>query len=144
MLTANDIMLVRASFARVMPIKNAAADLFYDRLFEVAPQLRRMFPADLHEQKRKLMAMLATAVGGLNDLEALVPKVKALGARHVGYGARAADYDVVGEALLWTLERGLGEAFTPDVRAAWTKVYGVLAATMQAGAAELSDMQAAE
>jgi len=90
------------------------------------------------------MGMLATAVGGLNDLEALVPKVKALGARHVGYGARAADYDVVGEVLLWTLERGLAEAFTPEVRAAWTKVYGVLAATMQAGAAELSDMQAAE
>jgi hemoglobin-like flavoprotein len=144
MLTANDIMLVRASFARVLPIKNAAADLFYDRLFEVAPELRRMFPADLHQQKQKLMAMLATAVGGLTDLEALVPKVKALGARHVGYGARAADYNVVGEALLWTLERGLGEDFTPEVRAAWTKVYGVLAATMQAGAAEAADMQAAE
>lgn len=144
MLTANEIMLVRASFARVVPIKNAAADLFYDRLFEVAPQLRRIFPADLRAQKLKLMGMLATAVGGLNDLEALVPKIKALGARHVGYGARAADYDVVGEVLLWTLERGLAEAFTPEVRAAWTKVYGVLAATMQAGAAELADMQAAE
>jgi len=144
MLTANEIMLVRASFARVVPIKNAAADLFYDRLFEVAPQLRRIFPADLRAQKLKLMGMLATAVGGLNDLEALVPKIKALGARHVGYGARAADYNVVGEVLLWTLERGLADAFTPEVRAAWTKVYGVLAATMQAGAAELSDMQAAE
>ncbi|MFL6974740.1 MAG: globin family protein [Xanthobacteraceae bacterium] len=143
-MTANDIMLVRASFARVVPIKNAAADLFYDRLFEVAPQLRRIFPADLRAQKLKLMGMLATAVGGLNDLEALVPKVKALGARHVGYGARAADYNVVGEVLLWTLERGLADAFTPEVRAAWTKVYGVLAATMQAGAAELADMQAAE
>jgi hemoglobin-like flavoprotein len=144
MLTANDIMLVRASFARVVPIKNAAADLFYDRLFEVAPQLRRMFPADLRQQKQKLMAMLATAVGGLTDLETLVPKVKALGARHGGYGVRAADYNVVGEVLLWTLERGLADAFTPEVRAAWTKVYGVLAATMQAGAAELSDLQAAE
>ncbi|MFL6802892.1 MAG: globin family protein [Xanthobacteraceae bacterium] len=143
-MTANDIMLVRASFARVVPIKNAAADLFYDRLFEVAPQLRRIFPADLRAQKLKLMGMLATAVGGLNDLEALVPKVKALGARHVGYGARAADYNVVGEVLMWTLERGLADAFTPEVRAAWTKVYGVLAATMQAGAAELADMQAAE
>ncbi|MFL4976961.1 MAG: globin family protein [Xanthobacteraceae bacterium] len=143
-MTANDIMLVRASFARVMPIKSAAADLFYDRLFEVAPQLRRIFPADLRAQKLKLMGMLATAVGGLNDLEALVPKVKALGARHVGCGARAADYNVVGEVLLWTLERGLADAFTPEVRDAWTKVYGVLAATMQAGAAELADMQAAE
>jgi|SRR5215510_13060785 len=144
MLTADDVTVVRASFARVAPIKNAAADLFYDRLFEVAPQLRRMFPADLHEQKRKLMAMLAAAVDGLDDLDALVPKVKALGARHVGYGAGAADYNVVGEVLLWTLERGLGGAFTPEVRAAWTKIYDVLAATMQAGAAELSEMQAAE
>jgi hemoglobin-like flavoprotein len=144
MLTADDIMLVRASFARVVPIKTAAADLFYGRLFEVAPQLRKLFPADLHGQKQRLMAMIATAVGALNDLEALVPKLKALGARHVVYGARADDYNVVGEVLLWTLERGLADAFTPEVRAAWTKVYGVLAATMQAGAAERADMQAAE
>jgi hemoglobin-like flavoprotein len=144
MLTADDIVRVRASFARIVPIKNAAADLFYGRLFEVAPQLRKLFPADLHDQKQKLMAMIATAVGALNDLETLIPKVKALGARHVGYGVRAADYNVVGEVLLWTLERGLAEAFTPEVRSAWTKVYRVLAATMQAGAAELAEMQAAE
>jgi nitric oxide dioxygenase len=144
MLTAEDITLVRASFARVAPIKSKAADLFYARLFEVAPQLRRMFPADMHMQKQKLMAMLGSAVAGLSDLEALIPRVKALGARHVGYGARAADYNLVGEALLWTLERGLADAFTPEVRAAWTKVYGVLAATMQAGAAELADMHPAE
>ena len=144
MLTTEDITLVRASFARVVLIRNKAADLFYARLFEVAPQLRRMFPADMHGQKQKLMAMLGAAVAGLSDLEALIPKVKALGARHVGYGARAADYNLVGEALLWTLERGLADAFTPEVRAAWTNVYGVLAATMQAGAAELAGMDAAE
>ncbi len=144
MLTAEDITLVRASFARVVPIRNKAAHLFYARLFEVAPQLRRMFPADMHGQKQKLMAMLGATVAGLSDLDALIPKVKALGARHVGYGARAADYNLVGEALLWTLERGLADAFTPEVRAAWTKVYGVLAATMQAGAAELAGMDAAE
>jgi len=144
MLTADDIMLVRASFARVAPTKNTAADLFYARLFETAPQLRRMFPADMHAQKQKLMAMLAAAVAGLSDLDALIPKVKALGARHLGYGARAADYNVVGEVLLWTLERGLADAFTPEVRAAWTRVYGVLAATMQAGAVELAEMHAAE
>jgi len=144
MLTAEDISLVRASFTRVVPIKNKAADLFYARLFEVAPQLRRMFPADMHGQKQKLMAMLGAAVAGLSDLEALIPKVKALGARHLGYGVRAADYNLVGEAFLWTLERGLADAFTPEVRAAWTKLYGVLAATMLAGAAELADMHAAE
>ena len=77
MLTANDIALVRASFAKVLPIKDAAADLFYNRLFEIAPQLRAMFPKDLREQKTKLMAMIAAAVGGLNDLNTLVPHVKA-------------------------------------------------------------------
>jgi hemoglobin-like flavoprotein len=90
------------------------------------------------------MAMIGTAVGGLGDLGALVPKVKALGARHVAYGVAAAHYEVVGEVLLWTLERGLGDSFTPEVRAAWTKVYGVLAATMQAGAAEVMELRAAE
>ena len=84
------------------------------------------------------------AVGALNDLEALIRRVKALGARHVTYGATAAHFAFVGEALLWALERGLGEAFTPEVRSAWTNVYRVLATTMQAGAAETGQMQAAE
>jgi nitric oxide dioxygenase len=144
MLSAEDVMLVRASFARVAPIKDAAADLFYDRLFAVAPQVRPMFPADLTEQKKKLMAMLAMAVGALGELDALVPTVKALGARHVAYGAEPAHYDVVGQVLLWTLEKGLGEAFTPEVRAAWFKVYSLLATTMQVGAAEVAQLQAAE
>src|SRR5262245_53886144 len=144
MLSPDDIMLVRASFARVAPIKQQAADLFYRRLFEVGPELRRLFPADLHAQKQKLMAMIATAVGALHDLDALVPKVKALGMRHVSYGATPEHYEVVGEVLLWTLERGLGDAFTPQVRTAWTRVYGVLARTMMAGADEMMTMQAAE
>lgn len=136
MLTANDIALVRASFAKVLPIKDTAADLFYGRLFEIAPALRPMFPADLKEQKVKLMAMIAAAVGGLDNLDTLVPPVKALGARHTGYGVVASHYGTVADALLWTLERGLGDGFTPDVRTAWTKLYTVLADTMQAGAAE--------
>jgi hemoglobin-like flavoprotein len=144
MITSDDILRVRASFALVVPIKEAAADLFYNRLFEIAPQVRALFPDDLAEQKRKLMAMIATAVGGLHNLDNLVPAVKALGAGHVGYGAKAEHYAVVGEALLWTLERGLGEAFTPEVRQSWTKVYGTLAAVMQAGAAEVAELQAAE
>ena len=131
MLTADDIMLVRASFARVVPVRDAAADLFYARLFERAPQLRKLFPADLRQQKQKLMAALMMAVGALHDLDALVPKIKALGMRHAGYGAAAAHYEVVGDVLLLTLARALGDAFTPDVRAAWTKVYGMLAALAQ-------------
>jgi len=136
MLTAQDVALVRASFAQIAPIQETAADLFYDRLFEIAPGLRPMFPTNLAEQKRKLMATISAAVGGLSDLEGLVPLVKALGARHANYGVTAAHYDIVGDALLWTLARGLGDGFTVDTRAAWAKVYGVLASTMQAGAAE--------
>jgi hemoglobin-like flavoprotein len=144
MLTANDIVLVRASFAKVLPIKAVAADLFYNRLFEIAPQLRPLFPQDLNEQKVKLMSMIAAAVGGLHDLKTLVPHVKALGARHAGYGVTVAHYGIVADALMWTLERGLGDAFTAEVRSAWAKVYGVLAGTMQVGAAEAAGMRAAE
>jgi hemoglobin-like flavoprotein len=142
--TQEDIALVRASFAKVVPIKDKAADLFYARLFEIAPRVRALFPSDLAAQKSKLMAMMAAAVAGLDDLPALVPVVKALGARHVGYGATPAHFEPVGQALLWTLRTGLADAFTPEVEAAWTKVYGVLAATMQAGAAEAAVVRAAE
>ena len=144
MLTQQDIALVRSSFANVAPIKDAAATLFYDRLFEMAPQVRGMFPDDLTEQKIKLMAMIATAVGGLDDLGALVPAVKALGARHAGYGTKPEHYQVVAEALRWTRGKGLGDGFTPEVEAAWTRVYGVLATTMQEGAAETTKTRAAE
>jgi hemoglobin-like flavoprotein len=143
MLTVNDIVLVRGSFMKVLPIKDIAADLFYDRLFEIAPTLRTMFPADLKEQKIKLMAMIATAVNGLDNLDAIVPTVKALGARHAGYGVTADHYATVAEALLWTLERGLGDEFSPAIRDAWVKVYGVLAATMQTGADEGAGTRAA-
>jgi hemoglobin-like flavoprotein len=144
MLTANDIALVRTTFARVVPIQSEAADLFYDRLFAISPKLRELFPADLRGQKQKLMQMIATAVGGLNNLNQLVPTVKALGARHSSYGVKTEHYRLVGEALLWTLERGLGQGFTPDVRSAWAKVYHVLSATMQAGAAQVANVEAAE
>jgi hemoglobin-like flavoprotein len=144
MLTQDDVALVRASFAKVAPIKEQAADLFYGRLFEIAPQVRGMFPDDLAEQKRKLMAMIATALSGLDDLDALIPAVKALGARHASYGTEPAHYQPVAEALLWTLGRGLGDAFTPAVEAAWIRVYGVLATIMQAGAGEASAPSAAE
>lgn len=138
------VALVRMSFVRVAPIQDAAADIFYDRLFAIAPNLRALFPSDLSAQKRKLMHMIATAVNSLSDLDKLVPAVKALGARHSGYGVTDAHYRLVGEALLWTLERGLGPDFTPELRAAWAKVYAVLAATMQGGAAEVAGLRAAE
>jgi methyl-accepting chemotaxis protein len=127
--------LVQDSFAAVLPIAEAAAELFYGRLFELDPSLRRLFKGDMKEQGRKLMAMIKIAVAGLDDLGKLVPAVQALGRRHAGYGVEDEHYDTVAAALLWTLEQGLKDAFTPDVKAAWAAVYGVLAETMKAAAA---------
>ena len=135
-MTPNQIKLVQTSFAQVAPIAATAADLFYGRLFEIAPQVRAMFPDDLSEQKKKLMAMLGTAVAGLSHLDTLMPAVQALGRRHGGYGVKAQHYASVGSALLWTLEKGLGEAFTPEVKDAWATTYIVLSTTMMNAANE--------
>jgi nitric oxide dioxygenase len=121
---------VQDSFAKVAPISEQAAELFYGRLFEIAPQVRAMFPDDMTEQRKKLMATLAIVVNGLTNLDAILPAASALAKRHVGYGAQAAHYPVVGEALLWTLEKGLGPAWTPQVAAAWTSAYGTLSGFM--------------
>jgi hemoglobin-like flavoprotein len=126
--------LVQTTFATLVPIADEAAALFYGRLFEIDPSLRPLFKGDLDEQGKKLMQMIGVAVNGLDTLDQLVPAVKDLGRRHAGYGVTDAHYDTVGGALLWTLEKGLGSAFTPDVKAAWTTVYTVLATTMKAGA----------
>lgn len=124
------IRLVQASFAQVAPIAEQAASLFYARLFELAPELRPLFRGDMAEQGRKLMAMLATVVGGLSRLDTLVPAARALAQRHVAYGAQPEHYAVVGTALLDTLAKGLGDDFTPEVRAAWIEAYGLLSGAM--------------
>jgi hemoglobin-like flavoprotein len=142
--TATDIRLVRDTFDLIVPISGVAADMFYERLFYMAPSLRRMFPDDMRDQKRKLMVMLATAVQSLTDLETLMPQLLALGARHATYGVKDQHYKAVGEALIWTLERGLAKDFTPEVGRAWVRVYKLVAATMQAGADEARTMRAAE
>ena len=134
MLTKEQITLVKGSFAAIVPIADDAAALFYRRLFEIDPRLERMFSGDMAEQRRKLMQMLTAAVKGLDRLEQLVPVVEDLGRRHAGYGVRDEHYDTVGAALLWTLEKGLGPAFTPETKEAWTAVYGLLASTMQGAA----------
>ncbi len=124
------INLVQESFAKVAPISEQAATLFYDRLFEVAPAVKVMFPADMTEQRKKLMTTLAVVVNGLSSLESVLPAASALAKRHVSYGARPEHYPVVGGALLWTLEKGLGEAWTADVADAWTAAYGTLSGYM--------------
>lgn len=129
-MTPEKIELVQSSFKKVVPIAGTAADLFYDRLFEIAPEVRRLFPQDMKDQKSKLMAMLGTAVANLHKLETILPAIKALGDRHKGYGVTSAHYAPVGAALLWTLEKGLGDDFTPEVKAAWTETYTALAGVM--------------
>src|SRR5262245_50862170 len=133
-MTPAELALVQTSFKSVAPIADKAADLFYGRLFEIAPEVRRLFPEDLSGQKKKLMGMLATAITNLHQLEKIIPAVQDLGRRHVGYGVTVAHYKPVGEALIWTLDKGLGEAFTPAVKGAWVSAYTTLTGAMTAAA----------
>lgn len=136
-MTPHQIKLVQTSFAQVAPIAATAADLFYGRLFEIAPEVRAMFPDDLSGQKKKLMAMLGTVVAGLSHVDTLQPAVRALGKRHAGYGVSAEQYAPVGAALLWTLEKGLAAAFTAEVEEAWSSAYTMLAGAMIDAAREM-------
>lgn len=130
------VELVQQTFEKVRPISETAADLFYNRLFEIAPETRALFTGDMKEQGKKLMDMLAVAVTGLNRVDEIAPAVQALGRRHVDYAVVDEHYDRVGEALLWTLEQGLGSDFTPEVREAWTQAYTLLADVMKEAAAQ--------
>jgi hemoglobin-like flavoprotein len=132
-------LLVQESFAKVAPISALAADLFYGRLFELDPSLKPLFKGDMKEQGQKLMKMLRIAVDGLDDLDKLVPAVQDMGRRHATYGVENSHYDTVGASLLWTLEQGLGPAFTPEVKEAWTVVYALLAHTMKEAAEEAAE-----
>ena len=134
-MTAEQKLFVQKKFAKVVPIADTAAALFYGRLFEIDPALRPLFKGDLVEQGRKLTQMIGVAVNGLDRLDQIVPAVQQLGVRHVAYGVRDEHYATVAVALLWTLEQGLGADFTPEVRDAWTAAYTLLADTMKAAAA---------
>ena len=127
---AHQVQLVRSSFALVQPIATQAAAIFYNHLFAADPSLRALFRGDMVHQGDRLMSMIGSAVGLLDKPEVLLPVLRKLGARHSGYGVQDAHYATVGGALLLTLEQGLGDAFTPEVREAWTAMYGVVSSTM--------------
>jgi hemoglobin-like flavoprotein len=129
--TPKQIQLVQSTWAKVLPIKEIAAQLFYDRLFDLDPSLKALFRGDIHEQGRKLMQVMDGVVTGLSQVDRLEPIVRQLGQRHVGYGVEDRHYLTVGEALLWTLDRGLKEDFTEDVRAAWAIAYDTLTSIMR-------------
>jgi hemoglobin-like flavoprotein len=130
-MTTEQKHLIRHTFDLVAPMADSVAEVFYRRLFELDPSLRAMFPPVLVEQGRKLMQMLGAAIGMLDRPQQLIAVLESLGKRHAGYGVRDEHYDTVGEALLWTLERGLGPVFTPEVKAAWAALYGIVATTMK-------------
>jgi hemoglobin-like flavoprotein len=129
-LSADDIARVRSSFDRIWSISEHTSDLFYSRLFEIAPEIRPMFRNDMDEQKRKFMSTLAVIVGCLDDSNKLAPLTDRLARQHGEFGLQAAHYAVVEDALLWSLQRGLGEKWTPAVAASWSKAYGIVSNSM--------------
>jgi nitric oxide dioxygenase len=133
-MTPDQVKAIQDSFSKIKPIAEQAAEMFYGRLFEMAPAVRPLFRGDMKEQGRMLMAVLATVVHGLGNLESILPAARSLAKRHVGYGVKAADYAPVGAALLWTLEQGLGEQWTPALAAAWRAAYTLLSEFMIAEA----------
>ena len=133
-MTPEQKQLIKDSWVHVLSIKEQAAKLFYKRLFDTYPELKPLFKSDMKEQGRKLIAMLNTIVNGLDNLEDLIEPLKKSGKAHAGYGVKAEDYKKVGDAFLWTLEQGLGDAFTPDVKEAWVAAYTAVASVMIEGA----------
>jgi hemoglobin-like flavoprotein len=126
-MTPDQIKSVQDSFAKVAPIADMAAGLFYTRMFEIAPEVKPPFRGDMTEQGRKLMRTLTVVVNGLGNLETILPAASALAKNHVAYGVKASHYTPVGDALLWTLERGLGPEWTPELAGAWGAAYATLA-----------------
>lgn len=133
-MTPSQIHLVRGSWQQLLPMQQAAATLFYDNLFVLAPQLRALFKRDMATQGAMLMAMLGGIVNSLDRLSEALPAARQLAIRHVAWGVKAAHYDSVGAALLLTLEQGLGGGFTPALKQAWAEAYNTLAEVMKEAA----------
>ena len=143
-MTPRQIDLIRASWSAVEPISDAAARLFYDRLFESDPAIKRFFAkTDMQAQRGILMQTLALLVSSLDDFDRVVPVLEALGRVHAGYGVRQRHYDTVEAALLWALDRGLGGAFDDETADAWATAYSAVASVMIEAAADVVDESAA-
>ncbi len=129
-MNADQITIVQETFEKVRPISETAAELFYKRLFELNPSFKSLFKGDMKKQGRMLMQMIDFAVKGIDEPDTILPTIQDLGKRHVGYGVKEEYYDTVGEALLWTLEQGLGESFTSEAKDAWAEAYKLLSGVM--------------
>jgi nitric oxide dioxygenase len=141
-MTPDQIKLVQSTFSQLAHDPDGVARAFYTRLFEIDPSLRAMFAEDMTEQRGRLMRMIGMAVNGLNRIEALLPTLHELGARHVGYGVKDSHYATVGQALLETLRTGLGHHFSPQVQEAWATAFAAISTTMQAGARQAQSQPA--
>ena len=136
-MTKEEIILIKRTwklFREINPV--VVGDTFYSKLFLDNPSVRKMFPKEMNQQYQKLIDMLSTVVGRLDNLEDLSGDIAAMAQRHVAYGVKPAQYQKVGEALLWTLEQGLGKDFTTEVKEAWTKCYTTLSDAMIAASSE--------
>lgn len=127
-LSNHEKTLIQTTFNQIAPQADAAAELFYKRLFEIAPDTKPLFAnTDMQDQGGKLMQTIGLVVSEIDHLDTLIPAVEALGKRHIDYGVHKEQYAIVGQALIWTLEQALGHDFTDEVRLAWIKVYSTLA-----------------
>ncbi|MGF1696171.1 globin domain-containing protein [Vibrio lamellibrachiae] len=133
-ITAVEKKLIQDSFAKVAPIADKAAEIFYAKLFEYDPSLKVLFKGDMKTQGKKLMTTLGLAVKGLDNLDTLVPVLQGLATKHVSYGVKVDDYTPVGNALLYTLKTGLGDQFDDQTRNAWVKIYNTIATVMRSAA----------
>ena len=138
-MTPETTALVRQSWAAIIPVRKQVCADFYQHLFARYPELRPLFKGDMDRQTALVVTMMNTVVSALENPDPVIPLIKTVGARHAGYGVLEADYEKFADVLLETFAQALGDAFTPEVRAAWAKLYAQLAGTMKQGAAEDAD-----
>ncbi|NJK78519.1 MAG: hemin receptor [Chloroflexaceae bacterium] len=129
-MTPEQIELVRQSFGTLLPVADDAGDVFFRRLFDIAPEVRPLFPDDMKMQAHKFMAAMLFIVRGLDAYDDIAPNLGDLARRHVAFGVNDTHYPVFREALMWMLEQGLADEWTPEVAEAWRLAYHRVARTM--------------
>ncbi len=141
-MTSHQIILIKKSWALVAQIdKETVGTLFYNRLFEIMPQVKPMFSrTTVPEQSKKLLTMLSYIINKLDKLDDILDEVKKLAQRHVHYGVKDEHYTAVGSALLWTLEAGLGDNWTRELETAWIACYTLLSGAMIASSKAVEEV----
>jgi hemoglobin-like flavoprotein len=137
-ISARDLALVRKSFASAQSVLHVVPELFYERLFYLAPSLRQLFPQDMREARRRFVPMLGSVIDSLEHPGVLLTLLQHLGRRLAGRGVTGLHYQIVGDTLIWTLTRVLPSGFTPEVEASWRAVYRQLVEALQRASARRS------